>query len=151
MFLIGFTDEPMEYPFDDPLIPAAPGRLVLGESEEQFLANLSLWDKSDYQFHWRRELKALVEGNSKVAIIVSYDDPNAASNMEIWLVYRDGDWAHFQNQLLWYSSLPEGFVVAEMSRYISDRVVTTEERHRISEWDVPVRDIESFLRDSGGI
>ena len=125
MFLIEFTGEPLEYPFDDPLIPAAPGRLVLGKSEEEFLANLSLWDKSNYQFHWTRELKALVEGNSKVALIVSYNDPNAASNMEIWRVYRDGDWAHFQNQILWTSSLPECFVVTEMSRYISDRVVTT--------------------------
>ena len=55
MFSIGFTDEPLEYPYDDTSIPAAPGRLVLGESTEEFLANLSLWSKLDYESHWTRE------------------------------------------------------------------------------------------------
>lgn len=109
MFSIGFSDEPLEYPFDNPSVPATPGRLLLGKSEEEFLANLSLWSKSDYQSHWARQLKALVEGTSKVALVVSYDDPKAASNMEIWRVYRNGEWAHFQNQLLPYSSLPDDF------------------------------------------
>jgi len=145
MFSIGFLDEPLEYPFDDPSIPAAPGRLVLGKSEEEFLANLSLWTKSDYQSHWTRELRALVEGNSKVALVVSYDDPKAASNMEIWRVYRNGEWAHFQNQLLPYGDLPGDFDVSEMSHYIQDRAITTEDGDRISEWRVALRDIELFL------
>ena len=87
----------MEYPYDDTCIPAVPGRLQLGKSTEEFLANLSLWSKSDYESHWARELKALVEGASKIALVVSYDDPKASSNMEIWRVYRDGEWGHFQN------------------------------------------------------
>jgi hypothetical protein len=151
MFSIGFSDEPLEYPFDDPSIPAAPGKLVLGKSEEEFLANLSLWSKSDYQSHWTRELKALLEGSSKVALVVSYDDPKAASNMEIWRVYRNGEWTHFQNQLLPYSSLTDDFDVSEMSRYIQDRAVTTANGDRISEWDVALRDIELFLRRSVGL
>lgn len=145
MFLIGFTDAPLEYPFDDPSVPAAPGRLVLGKSEEEFLANLSLWGKSDYEFHWTHELRALLEGSPKAALVVSYDDPNAASNIEIWRVYRDGEWAHFQNQLLPYSSLPDDFEVSEMSGYIQDRAVTNADGDRISEWDVAIRDIELFL------
>ena len=149
MFSITFTDEPLEYPFDDPSIPAAPGKLVLGKSEEEFLANLAVWGKPDYQFHWAHELKALLGGNSKVALVVSYNDPNAASNMEIWRVYRDGDWAHFQNQILWYSSLPDGFEISKINRYIEDRVITDENGNRISEWNVSIRDIELFLHSSG--
>ena len=151
MFSIGFGDDPLEYPYDDASIPAAPGRLMLGKSEEEFLANLSLWDKSNYESHWIHELKALLEGNSKVALIVSYDDPKAASNLEIWSVYRDGEWAHFQNQLLRFDSLPHDFKVSEMNRYIQDRAVTTEDGDRISEWDVALRDIEVFLRNSGAL
>jgi|SRR5579885_106402 hypothetical protein len=151
MFSIGFIDAPLEHPFDDPSIPAAPGRLVLGKSEEEFLADLSLWGKADYESHWTRELKALLAGNSKVALIVSYYDPKAASNMEIWRVYRDGEWAHFQNQLLWCSSLPDDFEVSEISRYIGERSLTAESGDRISEWDVPLRDIELFLRHSGAL
>ena len=148
MFSISFSGEPLEYPFDDPSIPAAPGKLVLGTSEEEFLANLSIWSKSDYEAHWERELRALVEGNSKVALVVSYDDPKAASNLEIWRVYRDEESAHFQNQLLSYDNLPADFEVSEIRRYIQDRVVTNAHGDRISEWDVALRDIELFLRDS---
>lgn len=146
MFSIEFTDELVEFPYDDASIPAAPGRLLLGKSTEEFLANLSLWNKSDYESHWKHGLKALLGGNSKVALVVSYDDPKASSNMEIWRVYRDGEWAHFQNQLPWYSDLPHNFDVSKMSQYIQDRVVMTAEGTLISEWDVTIRDIESFLR-----
>jgi hypothetical protein len=146
MFSIEFTKEPLEYPYDDTSIPAAPGRLLLGKSTEEFLANLSLWSQSDYESHWTRELKALVEGNPKVALVVSYDDPKASSNMEIWRVYRDGEWAHFQNQLPRYSDLPREFEVSKMSQYIPDRAVMNAEGERYSEWDVAIRDIEMFLR-----
>jgi hypothetical protein len=81
VFSIGFTEEELEYPYDDTSISAAPGQLVLGKCTEEFLANLSLWSKSDYEFHWICELKAIVEGTSKVALVVSYDDPKASSNM----------------------------------------------------------------------
>ncbi len=113
------------------------------------MANLSLWSKSDYESQWMRELKALVEGASKVALVVSYDDPKASSNLEIWRAYRDGELAHFQNQLPWYSDLPQEFEILKMSHYIQDRVVITAEGNRYSEWDVAVQDIELFLRRSG--
>jgi hypothetical protein len=145
MFTIGFLDVPLEYPFDDPSVPAAPGHLVLGGSEEEFLANLSIWGKSDYQRHWKRELEAIVEGSSKAALVVSFDDPKVASNLEIWRVYRDGEWAHFQNQLMPYENLAGDFQGWEMVRYIDDRAVRTADGDLISEWDVPIREIESFL------
>jgi hypothetical protein len=151
MFLIGFTDEPLEYPYDDTSIPAAPGSLVLGKSTEGFLANLSLWSKSDYESHWTRELRRLFGGNLKAALVVSYDDPNAASNMEVWRTYRDGEWVHFQNQLLACSRLPRKFEILEISQYIEDRMTTNAEGDRISEWDVPIRDIEMFLRRSNAL
>lgn len=153
MFSIEFTDEPLEYPYEDEdaNIPAAPGTLRLGEAIEGFAANLSVWSKRDYESHWRRELLALVRGQSKAALVVSYNDPQAASNMEIWRVYRDGECLHFQNQILWYSDLPPAFDILEMSRYMSDRQVVTAEGHRISEWDVSLREVELFLRRSDAL
>ena len=106
---------------------------------------MSLWSKSDYEYHCARELKALVQGASKIALVVSYDDPKASSNLEIWRVYRDGELAHFQNQLPWYSDLPQDFKIVKMSEYIQDRVLTNAEGDRYSEWDVPIQDIERFL------
>ena len=151
MFSIGFTDEPLEYPYDDTGVPAAPGRLVLGKSIEEFLANLHLWSKSGYESHWTRELKTLLDGNPKIALVVSYNDPHPDSNMEIWRAYRDGERVYFQNQLPWYSDLPKEFEISEMSRYIQDREVVTAEGNRISEWDVAIQDIELFLKRSGKI
>jgi hypothetical protein len=133
MFSITFTDEPLAYPYDDTDVPAAPGRLVLEKSIEEFLANLHLWGKSDYESHWTRELKALLDGNPKVALVVSYNDPHPGSNMEIWRAYREGELVHFQNQILWYSTLPQPFEVSKISQYIPGRVVMTAEGNRISE------------------
>lgn len=148
MFSIEFTDEPLEYPYDDTSVSGAPGRLILGNSEEEFLANLSLWGKPDYQSHWKHELRLLLVGNPKVALVVSYADPKAASSMEIWRVFRDGEWAHFQNQLLSYSTLTDDFEISEIDRYIDDRTITNADGDRISEWDVAIQDIQLFLERS---
>jgi contact-dependent growth inhibition (CDI) system CdiI-like immunity protein len=145
MFSIRFTNEPLEYPFDDKTIPCAPGMLVLGNWFEEILANLSVWSKADYEAHWVRELDALVKRTSKVALIVSYNDPRFSSNMEIWRVYREGEWAHFQNQIPDYGSFPQPFKIEELSQLISDRRVMNDEGDRISEWKVSVREIEYFL------
>jgi CdiI N-terminal domain len=148
VFYIGFADEALEYPYDDTTIPAAPGWLVLGTSTEAFLANLSLWTKSDYESHWKHELTSILEGNRKAALVVSYDDPKAASNMEIWRVYRDGACAHFQNQLLPYSHLRGDFEISKISQYIQDRIAISAESNRISEWNVDIREVELFLQRS---
>jgi hypothetical protein len=147
MFSIDFIDQPLENPYDDSSVPAAPGRVVLGNTEEEFLANLSTWGKSEYKAHWTRQLRALLEGNPKVALVVSYGDPKVASNIEIWRIYREGEWAHFQNQLLAYSNLPDNFEVSKIEGCIPDRTLINEDGNRISEWDVPIRDIERFLWD----
>jgi hypothetical protein len=146
--MFSITDEPPGHPYGDAGIGAAPGRLVMGESTEDFLANLSLWSKSDYESHWTRELTMLVEGNLKAALVVSFDDPKAASNMEIWRVYRGGATVYLQNQLLWFKSLPREFDISDIGRLIDDRSVVTAEGNRISEWSVAVRDVEMFLKRS---
>jgi CdiI N-terminal domain len=96
-------------------------------------------------------LKSIFEGNSKTALVVSYDNPNASSNLEIWRVYREGEWLYFQNQLLQYSSLPQTFQISEIGRHIPDRAVITKDGNQISEWDVHIRDLEMFLWRSGAL
>lgn len=145
MFSIKFNDLPLEYPYDNTAVPAAPGALVIGHYTEDFLANLALWSKPDYEAHWQRELQAFANGRLKVALIVSYDHPKSG---EIWCIYRDGEWARFQNQILFSDRLPDGFELSEASRHIDDRQVKDEDGNQISEWNVHIRDIESFLQRS---
>jgi hypothetical protein len=145
MISIGFSDEPLEYPYDDATIPAASGFLMLCEHREGFLANLSKWSKVDYERHWYRELRSLLDGQHKIALIVSYDDPHAAHNMEIWKVYRDSEVVRFQNQLRWYDSLPPDLDPWRISEYVDDRAVVTPEGNAISEWTVSLADVHSFV------
>ena len=149
MFSIGFTDEPLEYPYDDDHIPAAPGLLMLGKTSEGFLANLGKWDKKAYESQWTRELNSLVEGSSKVSLVASFAEPQDAAYIEVWPCYRDEEWVWVQNRLLSYSSLPPEFNVLEVSRYLRDRRMVDEDGNRISEWRVALRDIETFLHRSG--
>jgi hypothetical protein len=134
MFSIQFDDQPLEYPYDDTSVPAAPGSLHLGKWMEEFDLNLSVWSKSQYESHWMHELKELVTGRPKIALIVNFSDPKNSSNMEIWLVYRDGELVYIQNQIPWYSNLPRDFDVSKISESIDDRQETTSEGYRISEW-----------------
>ena len=150
MFSIEFTDEPLDYPYDDRGIPAAPGLLVMGETKEGLLANLALWSKKDYELHWRGELRSIVEGGSKAALITSYHDPLYSSNIEIWPVYRDGELVRIQNHLPWYDSFPPDFKVSELNIYMGDREEIDDEGHRLSEWSVTIQDIREFLERSGG-
>jgi hypothetical protein len=149
MFSIEFANEEVEYPYDDANIPAAPGTLTLNAERESFLANLSLWNRTTYEAHWRRELSDLLVGREKVALVVSYDDPHASSNMEIWRVYSDGEVAFFQNQLVPYSQLPSSFDVSRMSDYIEDRVTGTADGQQISEWEIALSEIRSFIQRNG--
>ena len=71
MFSIGFSDEPLEYPYDDVTIPAASGFLILDGHREDFVANLSRWSKGDYERHWHRELRSLLDGQDKIARVFS--------------------------------------------------------------------------------
>jgi hypothetical protein len=148
VFRINFTDAPIEFPYDDESVPAAEGELLLEGSREVFLANLSLWKKSDYRVHWVHELTALLKGSRKVALVVCYNDPRFSSHQEIWKLYRDNELVHFHNQLFWNDRLPADFDASRMSTYIDDRTVVDEDGNKISEWDIPIRDIELFLQTS---
>ncbi len=151
MFSIGFTDEPLEYPFEDISIAAAPGLLVIGNTFEGFLANLAVWNKEAYEAHWLLELKSLFEGKPKATLIVSYDDPNFSHNIEIWPVYREGDKVCLQNRLLFYERLPANFDLTEISSYLGDHRTLNQWGQKLSEWSVSIRDVEVFLHRCGVI
>ncbi len=53
--------------------------------------------------------------------------------MEVWPVYRDGDWIRLQNRLLFYESLPANFSVTEISSYLRDREARNDNGQKFSE------------------
>jgi hypothetical protein len=144
MFAIGFTDEPIEHPYEDETA-AAPGMLILGKTMEGFLANLGAWNKNDYRAHWLRELKSLVSGRSKAVLIVDYNNPTQSSSLEIWKLYSNGEWVCVQNQLFWGNTLPSAIEVSEIAALAGERKTVTEDGVQISEWIVSLREIEIFI------
>ena len=149
MFSIGFTDEPLEYPYDDTRVPAAPGLLIIGKTMEGLLANLAKWNKKTYESHWKGELQSLLNGNAKATLLTSFADRKDSSNIEIWPLYLDGEWARVQNQLLSYDNLPPDFSPSAISQFLPDRMTVTAQGNPISEWTVPLREIEAFLEGNG--
>jgi hypothetical protein len=145
-FMILFTDESNEYPGDGST-PWAVGRIVAGELDESFRSNLYDWDKHAYESQWLQSLERLLKGDEKAVLITSYVHQRAVSNLEWWALYRGKcDTVHVQNHLPWFDQqLKREFSVADASKFLRDRVTVNEDGNRLSEWDVPLKDIELFV------
>lgn len=144
-FVICFRDEPNTYTDEDSTW--AVGRIVAGELDEEFHANLYEWDKHAYETQWLQSLERLLGDDQKAVLITNYVNQQESSNLEWWALYRDGDTVHVQNHLPWYDSFDREFSIAEASSFLHDRVTIDEDGNRVSEWDVPLREIELFVSE----
>lgn len=143
-FSIQFLDEPLIYPFDDAKTPGAPGLLVIGESKEGFCSSLYHWSKEQYESQWQRAIHVLLNESSKAALIVEYSGPSAASHLEWWAMYREGEMVYLQDQLLLYSQLREPFSIDAPFASLRDRETVNAEGRQISEWSVSLPEIRQF-------
>jgi hypothetical protein len=144
MFSISFSDEPADHPYDDETIAAQSGLIVLGNTLHGFCANLGNWEKATYEQHWLRELRSLVEGRQRVALIVDFYDEH--TNCEIWAFFRVDERVYVQNRLFFGGLLPLRFPIRQISDFLDERETLSAEGHAISEWTLSIRDIELFLR-----
>lgn len=146
-FMIGFTYEPDEYPGDDPTIPAAVGRIVAGELDENFLSNLYEGDKLAYQSQWLSSLERFLAGDEKAVLITWYLSREKSSNIEWWALYRgQAGIVHVQNHLPWYDNLDPEFCVEQASSFLQNRIVVNEDGNYLSEWDVTLNENRAFHR-----
>ena len=149
-FSIQFLDEPLLYPFDDAKTPCAPGLLVMGESKEGFCSSLYEWSKQQYESQWQRAIHVLLNESPKAALIVEYIGPDAASHLEWWAMYREGETVYLQDQLLFYSHLKEPFSLDAPFASLRDRETINTEGRQISEWSVSLSEIKQFADMIGG-
>jgi hypothetical protein len=143
-FSIKFLNEPLLYPFDDVNTPAASGVLIIGDSKEGFVSSLYQWSKQQYETQWKQAVRVLLDGNSKAALMVEYLRPDAASYLEWWAMYREGETVYLQNQLLFYDQLEKPFSIENPFESLRDRKTISQEGRQISEWSVSILDIEQF-------
>ena len=148
-FAIKFTDDPLEYLGDDATVPSAVGRIVLGDWQEEFVSSLYEWDQDAYRTQWLSALQALLSGERAAALITEYLSPDVSSHLVWWKLYRgSADTVYVQNQLLFYDGAGRGFSVTDAASYLGQRRTHGEDGDAISEWQVSLQEIASFLENS---
>jgi hypothetical protein len=147
-FEIRFTDDPNEFLDDDPAIPSAIGLFRAGTVEENFASSLYEWKKEDYEAQWRASLQHFVDGADRAVLITYYVNQKESSNLHWWALYRgELGVVHVQDHMPWDSDFEKPFSIHQASSFLQDRITISETGDPISEWDVPLADIEAFVRD----
>lgn len=122
----------------------ARGEICLGEFRETFEVSLGHWTPSRYEQQWMQGVSRILKGNDRSCLITSITDPRTANFIFWWPVYCVGTDCLFQNQVLFLDALSSRFDDSEPYSHISERISTTEEGVRISEWTVPMRDLRDW-------
>jgi hypothetical protein len=72
-------------------------------------------------------------------------DPQTANFIQWWPLYRLDDTVHVQNQILFMDALPGPLLPHDPYVHVAERRTVSEDGSPISEWRVPVADVEHFL------
>ena len=150
-FSISFLDAPLEYLEDDPAIPSAIGKIVIGNFEEEFASSLFEWSRTDYEGQWRNAVQAILHGESKAALIVEYISPLKSNKLVWWPMYRFGESIHIQNHILFFDQHPEVFSLDRAFSFLPDCRETNEDRVSISTWTTSLADLRNFAAHSTGL
>lgn len=121
------------------------GSIVIGSFRERFEASLDFWEEADYEEHWLKAIRRLVDGAASTALITQLHDPAQANFIVWWPIYRVDAVARFHNQLLMLEDLDTTFDLGDIYRHIPPYGQTNEDGERISEWSVSLVELESFV------
>lgn len=137
-------DESLEF---DPDPGTVVGMIEIGDFRERFQASLSFWSPADYVRSWRAGLEWITGNNTKSCLITSMYDPQNASLIVWWPMYRDGENVWIQNYLLLLEEIEESFAPDDPYPLIPDRVIVDEEGQKLSEWHTTVTAVKHFLEN----
>jgi hypothetical protein len=145
MFSIGFTDEPVTKiePEDDGQV----GLLVLGNHKEHFVAHMSIWSEKDYVEHWKAALARALAGK-RSALITDMLTPMESSHLVWWPVWKVDNTLFFHNQLLFFDQhkiYSPQINLCKLYKLIGDRRSEDDDGTALSEWCIPVSEVEEFL------
>lgn len=141
-FAIEFVPESQ---ISDGLTSDRTGRLVLGDFEEHFFANMEFWQEPDYERQWIEGLERILTGATISCLITSIGPPEASSGLWWWTLYRSGNRIHVQNAMRFFASLREPFDPSNPYSAVPPRRVVTEDGDPISEWTITVGDVAQFV------
>ena len=148
MFWIGLTEEPLIE-----MEPGEQGRvglLVLGGYEERFVAHTYTWSEHDYVSQWSAALVRALAGKAS-ALVTDMLKPAESSHLVWWPMWRINARIVFHNQLLFFEQHGIGGPSVDIEQLYG--LIGKLESHGgggepLSEWTVPVPDIDTFLKSS---
>ena len=157
MFWIGFTDEPLIKV--DHQEEGRVGLLVLGDREERFVVHMETWPKGDYVFQWKLALKRVLSGKPS-ALITDMYTPATSNHLVWWPMWKVGSQVLFHNQLLFFEKYPMPYfrrhrgkvtpiTIDWLYKLVGERESQSRDGTPLSEWTVPVHEIEEFLKTAG--
>jgi len=142
MFRIEFTDAQPE--LQEEGWYGLGGRVTIGDHVEEFLASLSLWNREQYEQHWREAAVRLLNGEERTAFFTS-------AFQFWWAMWQDDGDIRVHQELLFADRLRElsesWDVRCVPYKLLQDYRRTTEEGEAISEWRLGIGDIEMFLAE----
>ncbi len=119
---------------DEASLEVAVGEIVIDGFAENFEAPLHYWSRDEYECQWREGLLRIEAGSDKSCLVTSMHDPMHANFIVWWVVYREGQMLHVQNQMLFFDQLTERFDSVDPYRHIRNRITTNVDGMPISEW-----------------
>jgi hypothetical protein len=121
-----------------------PAEIRLGSFSEGFEVPAGFWTAADYESHWLAGAQRLVEGASRVGLLVEAPNP-AADRFFWWTLWRDGPIVYAQNGILFRSKLVGSVDLTNPDRFVEARRETSDDGGRISQWQLALDDIVSYV------
>jgi contact-dependent growth inhibition (CDI) system CdiI-like immunity protein len=123
------------------------GLLVLGKHKERFVVHFQTWTSEQYKRQWR---SALIRGLQSLssALITDMRVSAQSSHLVCWPFWRIGRELLFHNQLLFFgqNNLRGGNLdIDHLYAVVGEHSRLSQNGAPISEWTVPVSDVEHFL------
>ena len=122
------------------------GTIAIDDFQETFVIPLDYWGIGDYKQHWKKSLERTLRREDSCLITSSYD-PQKANFIVWWLLYNHKDELIIRNHLLFLNTLLQSFTPDNPYSFIPKYESENEDGDKISEWIVPMKDIEMFLAE----
>ena len=121
------------------------GRITLGDYRETFIALIGFWSPRDYEEHWIRSVRRVVERRETSCLITSLHDPAASDMLWWWPLYVRHERVVVQNSILLLRELPRPFSLRDPYASVPPYRDRNEDGYPISEWTLPLTDLRAFL------
>jgi hypothetical protein len=125
------------------------GAITLGDCSEEFVAPLVFWAAGDYRSQWVEAAWRIVNGQPRSCFVAAMRESPLGGLVFLWPAYKDGEVVYVRHKLLLPETVKGGFDPSNPYAQVDERRTLSEDGEPISEWQVSVEDVASFLRRTG--